>query len=161
MRIATKIATFALISGSATISYSQKAEFALSISIPQTTMRSGADIPVEIKIQNISDHEIPIFVSPGESGIASAFEVVVLNQTGAKIPETAAGLQAHGKTNIPNTISGGTMKIPVGGNKKYTTHISKIFDVSRPGRYTVQAQKLDKADGIIVKSNRIPFTVTP
>lgn len=159
MGIVAKVAIFAFMSGSAAMSYAQNAEFALCISTPQTTVKSGADIPVDIKIRNISNHGIPIFVSPGESGIALAFDVIVLDDTGAKVAETAAGLQAHGKTNRPNMISGGTMRIAVGGNREYTTHIDKIFNISISGQYTVQVQKLDKVSNIVVKSNILSFTV--
>lgn len=161
MGFAAKLAVFALMSGCSAVSYGQQAEFTLCIATPQTTVKTGADIPIEIKLRNISDHTIPIFVSPGESGIGLAFDVSVLNENGAKVPETPAGLQAHGKTNRPNTISGGTMVIAVGGEKKYITHISKIFDISAPGQYTVQVQKLDKANKIVVKSNTLTLTVSP
>ena len=161
MSIGTKIIIFALTCCSAVPSFGQVADFAINISTPQSSVRTGTDIPVGIKVSNVSNHELPIFVSPGESGIALAFDIGVLDESMEKVLETDAGLRAHGKTHIPRTVSGGTMMIPVGGEHKSTTHLNEIFNLAKPGIYTVQVQKFDKANNMLVKSNIIKISVTP
>jgi len=53
------------------------------------------------------------------------------------------------------------MMIPVGGEHKSTTHLNEIFNLAKPGIYTVQVQKFDKANNMLVKSNIIKISVTP
>ena len=161
VNIGTKIASTALICGSVFAAYGQHRDFSISIATAQTSFGAGKDIPIDISVNNISDHQIPIFVSPGESGIALAFEITVFDETGSRVTETVEGKNAHGKTNVPRTISGGTVMIPVGGNYKSTTHINKIFDLTKSGTYTVEVQKLDKTNKVLIKSNVLTITITP
>jgi hypothetical protein len=161
MSIGTKIIIFAVACCSTVPSFGQVADFVINISTPQSSVRTGTDIPLEIKVNNVSNRELPILVSPGESGIALAFDVNVFDESMEKVPETDAGFRAHGKTHIPRTVSGGTMMIAVGGEHKSTTHLNEIFNLSKPGIYTVQVQKFDKANNRTVKSNIIKISITP
>jgi len=93
MSIGTKIIIFALTCCSAVLSFGQVADFAINISTPQSSVRTGTDIPVGIKVSNVSNHELPIFVSPGESGIALAFDISVLDESMEKVLEMMPGYE--------------------------------------------------------------------
>ena len=48
-----------------------------------------------------------------------------------------------------------------GESLKDSISISKMYDMTKPGKYQVQVQRTDPESKVIVKSNTIGITVTP
>ena len=164
----SKIAVIAIVLTGTCSASCQKAKFSLNLSTPQSSVKSGADIPVAITVKNVSDHELRLLVSSGETGIGMDYWVTLLDGLGNPVPETPVGICVHGKDTPATpflcgimTFSRGFVLIPIGGEDKSTTHVNLIFDLTKPGNYTVQVQRLDKATNVMVKSNKLAFTVTP
>jgi hypothetical protein len=143
-------------------------KFSLTIKTAQGTVKVGSDVVVEAEMKNISAEDI--FYSaltvrgpgPGPSG----FTWEILNSEGKPVPFTEYGL----KINRPEPELGPGGYVPAAGktvfgllgpNKAIVEKraLSKEYDLSKPGKYTVQASRFDgKTD---VKSNTVTLTVTP
>ena len=168
MSTLSKTVLFALVCFGTSSVYGQKSDYSINISMPQSSVKFSADIPVAIMVKNVSDHELRMVFSSGETGIAMDFDVTILDDSGNPVPETHIGVCMHGKTPLPKTFSCGLITIsqamipiPIGGEHKSITHINQIFDLTKPGNYTVQVKRLDKSTKVMVKSNILAFTVTP
>jgi hypothetical protein len=139
----------------------QTGSFGISITISQNTIRTGANLQLQIKVKNISDHDLSLFVPFDETGIAQMFDVNVRDSAGASVPETAVGMHVHGKTAEPPLISGPVKTISPGKEIDRNTDLTRIFDLAKPGTYTVQVTRMDFDQKVLVKSNIITITVTP
>jgi hypothetical protein len=140
---------------------------ALSISITaQDHVKTGSDVKVEIAVTNNSDHEIKY--DAFGAGTASRTDLDVRDAD--RHPASAASKPREQSSSPPakpgegragGYYSGPSSYIRIGSGK--TIHlervISKEFDLSKPGKYTVQLAH--QLDGTIVKSNTITLMVTP
>lgn len=144
---------------SAQESQSSQPSFSLTISTPRQTVKSGSAIPVKIIATNTTDHELTLPILAGDEFHIDmgSFTAEVRDAKGTLVSLTKDGetIKAHG-------VIGNGLKIPIesGKSEKWGIIISKLYNVTQPGNYTIQVQKLDFATGIIVKSNTIAVKVT-
>jgi hypothetical protein len=97
--------------------------------------------------------------SPAENGPFADLDVLV-KKTGARAPETEYGTEAHRHRYLHRWSRPGFTLQP-GEKFKYLIVLNKEYDLSRPGRHTVQAHRVDAAAGIEVRSNKIEFARVP
>lgn len=142
-----------------------KQPFSIKINAGHSHVKVGDPVYVGIEMRNTSDHEIDCTAMTGNNGIDRNFQYEVFDEYGAHAPKIAAG-----KT-FPEAIPC-TLK----PENNYSTggEISRIFDFSRPGKYTIQLSRLiwgnDQIPGTgrtvqsgqaAVKSNKITVTILP
>jgi hypothetical protein len=133
-----------------------QATFSLTISTPQNTVRVGSDVKLEITMTNTSDQDI--FYGADLGGKVQPFAVDVRDTSGNLVPKRPR------KDKEPR--GGSFLLIPIHPAKSIKREwiLNKDFDISKPGRYTVQAKREAGAtnSGVLhVKSNRITITVVP
>lgn len=133
----------------------KKPTFTIQISMPQTVIESGAPATVNATLTNASDHDI--FEAIGIPHRAINIKVFSGNKP---VPETPYGLKAHGKDSRPFVGSVFRAAIKPGSVIKVEADLSKEYNLSKPGKYTVQAERWDDNTHQMVESNTITITVT-
>ena len=152
---------------------STKPIFALTISTPANTVKRGAEIAIEVSLKNTSSSSISI--NAFQIAVDS-YMVEVLDSAGNSAPLTEYGrvvlkgerYQPRGgvyKIHMPGGGNARVFRLEPGGTARETLSVSDLFDMSRPGTYTIQVQRgegytVKLSKGPIIKSNTITVTVT-
>jgi len=146
--------------------------FTIVISTEQSTFKSGDAIPVTVKLTNTSNEDLN--VSSGvdlHTGILSNHLFQIRNELGEIVgkksqpqPHSQAGNDAAKPEEDPTGPE--TSKVIFGALKpgehySVVDDISRAFDLSRPGKYTIAVSHHGKSKGEVVKSNVITITITP
>jgi hypothetical protein len=131
----------------------------VTITTPTPVTKSGAEIRIDVTVVNTSDNTIKIVKAPGPDGHADAAnQVEVYDAEGNKIPLAHRQMWISRKT------------VPVEPGKSYVDYLtlSKLFDLSKPGKYTVtvrhELMQLDEPRPedrrMLIPSNPLTVTVT-
>ena len=139
---------------SAQVANTQQPWIKIAISTSQSVVKSGSAVVIKITKTNTTDHNLFYGV-----GVGSFTDLDVRNSEGKFVPETPYGQKIHDKG---HWSGGSVFSVPLepGKARKEEVELSKEYDLSRPGEYTIQARETDP-QGIVVKSNTITVTVTP
>ena len=116
------------------------------------TVKAGSKITLEINVTNTSGHQIEY--DPGITKLV--FEV--RNAQGKPAPLTPDGeklRKLYGSTGHGQFVPQGET-LAAGG-----AQLDGIYDLSKPGVYTIQVSRFDDVSKTWVKSNTITLTVTP
>jgi hypothetical protein len=147
---------------------SAKPAFTLAISTAKTTFTSGTAIDLAATQKNASNHDIYFVVSAGPEGtFGNGTWMTVEDSNGTPVAETPFGRKKHGtgphKYPLGGSVFSGRTLIPPGKSFHYVIHLSKEYDLSHPGTYTVQAKMRDlwAYQYPWVKSNVLTITVKP
>lgn len=127
------------------------ADAVLSIRAKESSVKSGAAIWVDVTLENKSDQDLLVFrvlTSVDDDQGGWLYNADVQNEKGQKPPRTKF------KTGIGSGAS-----IPLQPGKTITDRINicKLYDVSQPGKYSIQVYRPDGS----LRSNTITVTVTP
>ena len=150
--------------------------FSLSVKVEAETVRPGSDVTLLVVVTNKTSQQI--LFPMDQYHPAGAFTVNVTDPAG----------QPAGKTRLYRAVSGDrtgkdasepppdplheTLIIGSGvagqldpGEKREHLVVlnrknSELFDLRKPGKYTVQVERMDNASKTIVKSNVAEFTIT-
>lgn len=125
--------------------------FTMAISTEQETVKPGAKVTVEIRLTNTSQ-KVLLF-NRWAGGSDDEFRIDVRDSKGDLAPFTKG--YVLGKTGSIHTYP-----VDRGETIKERIDITKQYDLSAPGKYTIQAHRLDRISNIDVKSsNTIAITV--
>jgi hypothetical protein len=139
----------------------------LTLSSAQNSVKAGSPILVKVVMTNISGHGIGIT----EETHGRDYHIEVRDEKGKLPPDTKLGSVWNGNHPVvhpellsPSDLSGnlisGTM--PAGEKQNTGLDVSRFYDMSQPGKYSIQVQRADPENpSIVVKSNTITVTVTP
>lgn len=154
--------------GVAQTSTPAKPSFTLAISTARSTFTSGADIDLHATQENISSRDIYFVVGAGPGGtFGNGTWMTVEDSHGNPVAETPFGRKKHGtephKYPLGGSVFSGQIPIPPGKSFHYVIHLSKEYDLSHPGTYTVQAKMRDPWTDHYpwVTSNTLTITVVP
>ena len=136
--------------------------FSLTISSPQPTVRIGEEVPLNIVMTNTSGKDIH-YGQPLSVKWAMLFDVHILDSANKPAPETPYGRQLHGTDRNPASLGGSVFSAHVGPGKTLEQQLmlNKEYEIGHPGKYTIQAERVDAVSGTAVKSNTITLTVVP
>ena len=140
----------------------KKPAFSLSITARQATAKAGSPVALQLTLTNTTEHDLEVGRGFINGTLLRYMDVKVLDKDGQPVADTDYGLGLHGRR--PGPIGGGvgfSEKIKPGEAIHEEADLSKEFDLSKPGKYTVQAERMDSTIREVVKSNVITFTVTP
>lgn len=183
------VATIVALSLSAAIAIAQSAQpnFSISIGVEQNKVRAGSDLAISVVETNVSNH--PIWLGGGLQPLPGTGIVLeVLDVQGVSAPKTElyriwrgeenppivfhpaeGGKPAWTETHIP-MLSGRGVLIDPGNVVKDQIVVNKLFDLSKPGKYTIRLRQIDfrkdeeASSGRpvpYVNSNTITITITP
>ncbi len=128
-----------------------KQSFVISISSPSTTWKSTDSIRLDVAVKNLTDQRIQVSSSRSawETG-----EILIRDGSGNVIPPIQN----------PQTVfrsSGSSIVVKPGKDYTESFNISKQFDLTKPGQYSLQIEKKDPSSNTVVKSNILVLTITP
>lgn len=137
--------------------------FALKLVASNETVKAGSEARIEITFTNTSDRDIHLSRPPGDVPAAElSYSFEVRDEKGELVPETRYGQlfeEHHGR--IRGSWISRTLK--PGESIKETSLINQLYDMSLPGKYTIQVSH-DMPEGSgkgKVKSNTVTIVVTP
>jgi dipeptidyl aminopeptidase/acylaminoacyl peptidase len=134
------------------------ASFSIAISAVEDEVQVRSDARVSITLKNLSDHQIFFGHRPGRDTPEFSFRIEVRNAAGHVVEETAYGREAMQRQESQSqTVD----YLQPGGSVVETAHLTKLVNLSRPGRYTVRVFRRDAESKTVVRSNEITLNVTP
>ncbi|MFI5096928.1 MAG: hypothetical protein ACHQT6_03040 [Candidatus Acidiferrales bacterium] len=144
-------------------------KYSLTVSLRESTVKAGGFVMLEITIKNITDKDIMVgkIVGSAESG----YEIAVTDSEGKPAAETSYGCKIHGKEPrgiMTDQYSEMLVRLKPGETTDGFIYLSRVYDFTRPGKYTVQLSDTVyesdadvKADRkTVIKSNSVTLTVT-
>jgi hypothetical protein len=141
------------------------APFSLAISVKEHTVKAGSEVPMQIVLTNTSADQIAIRGGePPDAGKRDGYILDVRNAAGEFVPNTAylnfqpfkAYLFLPGEANFFDRSFHG---LKPGETLTNEVILDKLFDLSQPGKYTIQARRADENSKAVAKSNIIKVTV--
>lgn len=160
-----KAFAYCLLSLSAVVSYAQtshpagspKAAFSISAVVMRDVIMPPAETLLQITLTNLSDKDVylggPVNGSPP---LWTSFEIDVHDAHGNPVPETVAGREIR---RWPSNVNGPVFPVKAGEKISLEVMLSRVFDVSHPGTYTVQVRLKDRSSGAMVQSNAVSFAI--
>ncbi len=142
-----------------------QSSFSLTIKAEQSQVRSGSALWVDATIKNKTDRTLSMVKALSENMDQGGwvYKVDVRDVNGALAPETKFGSRIEGQQSqkYGTNSSGIVFPLKSGGTIKNRVNINKLYDLTYPGRYTIQFRDFDPETKTFVKSNPITVTVTP
>ncbi len=149
----------AMLSSELASAQSPSPPFSITLSAEKPVVKAGSDVFIQIQMTNTSNHSIDC-TRVASNGLDKAYEYELRDKSGAAI---SAIPRKHPEIGEPFSAWPCVLK-PGESTTKDDALISKLFDLSRPGKYVVQVSRLiagDHKEQGMVKSNSITITVTP
>jgi hypothetical protein len=138
-----------------------QAPFSLNISAKDDTVRAGSEVRVKIVLTNTSNREIYIIhEKASDVGEQAGFTLDVRDAGGMVVPFTRYG-QLFFNHEAVTLGAPSPFDLKPGKTLKDEIIVSKLFDLSKPGKYSIQVKRQDDSSTAVVKSNTITVTVTP
>jgi hypothetical protein len=144
----------------------QSPSFTMGIGLSEGTVKRGSDVLVTVNLTNTSATAIQLWRA--RSG-PPPYTIRVCDHEGRATPMTAAGrafqkgqmsVSEEGKIVRIFSGSGAFVTIAPGGTVEDWVSIEDKVDLSQPGAYTIQLERIDPATKLPVKSNTVSLTVT-
>jgi hypothetical protein len=126
--------------------------FAITISTPEPTIKAGSALLLEMFLTNGLDHPAVI------DNALTKYDVEVLDSHGKLAPLTTNGQDLRKKIGWGG---GPRFTVQPGDDLRGGVYVDKLYDISRPGQYTIQVARTDEDSKVVVKSNTITVNVTP
>lgn len=131
--------------------------FTIAISMDNPEVKAGSDIWIKIEMTNTSNHDIECSVA-AVNGVDRRFQYSVSKPDGTpakRIVSKHPELEGAGSVKLCTLEPGGTAKTE--------SLISRLFDMTAPGKYSVRALRgvSDKESDGSAQSNTLVVTVTP
>jgi hypothetical protein len=141
-----------------------KPPFSLSISGAQDVVQAGSAVTVKVALTNTSDHKIGVVAdSDGRGPIDCRIEIRDTQDKMVRDAKPHVWKDKNGRT-IKRIYVGASSAMSVGLQPGQTLSdefpVNKRFDLTEPGKYSVQASRYDSETKTWVKSNTITVTVT-
>src|ERR1700730_9323434 len=133
--------------------------FEIAISLESSVVKAGSKITVKATLVNKSSSNL--LFSTDENIAKLDFKADVRDSQGNLAPLTEYGRSVMRNETAPDITSAGYSMVRPGETKKSDVDITKLYNLSQPGKYSIRVQRIDDAIKMAVKSNTITLTVTP
>jgi len=145
-----------------------KRSFTLVISADSSIVKQGSPISIKIELRNISDHNIGWTMAPGGDlhGEIIGFPPILRDVQGREPPLTKWGRKVLGRGGAPDDaplVRNAVFRyeMPPGKVMKTEIRLDEVYDLTSPGKYTIQVSHYDEDNKEEAKSNTLTITVTP
>jgi|ERR1035437_1914868 hypothetical protein len=159
-------------SSDATQQVSSSEPLSLEIKATNDIIKSGGLVDVLVSTNNVSARRIVLRrqEQAQDTGmLGSVFRVDVLDSLSSPPPETEFGQSKSNRADTPPDpasmvaarAAGTLVSLKPGQDWRNTIRVSELYDLSKPGQYTIQVRRWDDETKTWVKSNPLTVTVTP
>jgi hypothetical protein len=139
----------------------------ITISTPDEVVKAGSEVKVKVLFTNSSDQVISMShtLAPNPGEVDNWIDV--RDENGKLAPQTQYGKKIKGDESTPpaaTNASSMAVEMKPGETARAHIQVTKLFDLSRPGKYTIQVDRFDRLEngsGAWAKSNIITVTVIP
>jgi hypothetical protein len=142
---------------SAQPSQGAKPPFSVSISLEQDVVKAGSEVRLDIVLTNTSDENIVI--SGWEDQSCEIYEIEIHDSEGKRLPQRNECLPSENpnQTTVCVSASSPVIRTCVPQNQVLKPHgemkekilVNELYDLSRPGKYTIQAQRANSPRTVI------------
>jgi len=133
-----------------------QAPFKVVVAVENSTVVAGSDVAVDVSLTNTSNQDVSEGVMYKGTGIDSTLRFEVRDGNGKLVPK---------RTYPHPELATGSVKfrtISVGETLTQHQTVSALYDLRKPGKYTVQVFRRSSANpDDDIKSNIVTITVTP
>jgi hypothetical protein len=129
----------------------------------QNVVKAGSEVRLTITLTNTADHEIFVRREKRLDLGELSYTIDVRNDKGKTAPESQYQLALKGEPSAGTTVvvsAPGLFPVKPGATLEEAVVLNKLFDLTLPGKYLVQAKRIDDTTKLLVKSNTITVTVT-
>jgi hypothetical protein len=128
--------------------------FKIAITSAPATVVAGAEVSITVSLTNKSDHDVNGGIMYSRGNLASIFRFEVHDEHGKLVPKRT---YPHPELGFPFSVK--ETNISAGETLVLEQEVSALYDMQKPGKYTIQVWRRDpKYD---IKSNVVTVTVTP
>lgn len=120
------------------------APYSLQISAPKADFSPGEEVKIAVTLTNTSTHEIVVRKDKAPDHAEFDYQVVVLDETDQSAPKTKYHRLLSKEEDPGTTVfidSGGNFTLKPGETLTENLVLNRLFDLSMPGKYKVQAQR--------------------
>jgi len=131
-------------------------QYSLVVWAEKPSVKAGSDVWIKVQFTNFSDNEADASGNfSNQTGLDPYYKFDVMDEGGAPV--------AKRKYDVPAEGSPVNRTIKAGETLTEEQNIGRLFDLSRPGKYSVRVLRHapDAASPEVVKSNTIVIRVTP
>ncbi len=142
---------------SAPLAQASKPPFSVSISLEQNVVKAGSEVRLDIVLTNTSDENIVIAGWENES--CEIYEIEIHDSEGKRLPQRNECLPSENpnQTTVCVTSDSPAILTCVPQNQVLKPHgemkekilVNELYDLSRPGKYTIQAQRQNSPRTVI------------
>jgi hypothetical protein len=132
----------------------QESQISLTLTGPRAPVKVGSELWIKMVLKNGSNQSVAVTNHEPEGPGQSGPYVEVRDSQGMPAPQTE---YYHSRQNGQDG-SFFTDTVRLGESRQSSLLISRLYDMSRPGEYTIQVYRTFGKDTI--RSNRITMTVT-
>lgn len=144
----------------------------LVINAVQNTVTSGSPVRLVVTLTNQLDHDVDVWLSA--MGAEGTYRVDVRDEKKNLPPDTRFGLLHNGHVDArdlerfgftPEELMGtrGPFPFTLKAGQPFTQSllVTSLYEMTKPGKYSIQIVKERDEGGVFAKSNTITVTVTP
>jgi hypothetical protein len=131
----------------------------------QRRVRLGDPVLLRVRMTNVSRHDVSIWLAKGSG--EDQYEVDVRDQKRNLPPDTEYGKKRNGHVHLEmlkvQDLVGSGDCVPLRARKSivHEIDVSKLYDLSTPGKYFIRVQRADPESFAMLKSNTVRITVAP
>lgn len=137
-------------------------QISMTISAVNSTVKAGSPVLIDVVLANILSQTIYLgrirTTSDDDDGGWNDW-VDVWDAKGATAPQTEVGKRIQDPMGPGVAASVSTLILEAGTKQTDRVNVSKLYDLSQPGTYTIQVRRMDH--GGYDRSNKITVTVIP
>lgn len=133
------------------------ADAVLSIRAKESSVKSGAAMWVDVTVENKSDHILLVYralTAADDDQGGWVYDADIHDEKGGRPQPTKFKGERGG------IGSGGYIHLQPGKTMTDRINICKLYDISRPGKYSIQVYRYGMGDTMLL-SNTINMTVSP
>ena len=142
----------------------------VAVSAPKDKFKAGSELDLKIIVTNISDHDIHLPLDKSSKAELNQYRFNVARSDDQPVLTMKYYWELNGevtpKKNVKDpdktiliVFDHGSILVGPGKTIEYHTNLCELYDLSQPGDYIIQVEKIDPSVHTIVKSNVVKISL--
>ena len=138
-------------------------DFSISLSVANGSVKLGSPMNITVTVTNTSKSDIGLRSGPEP---AYRFFHFILRQQDQELPKTAFHRALRGenlKEDPPRIVGGSSIMFTLepGHSVNFTLDLQRLYNITKPGSYTLIAERDDEIQKVKVRSAPLVFEIGP